>query len=355
MDAGIHNYAAVTNELLFRAEADGIIVGWGLQRLLDYVKLNYKNPAAIIHENGLPMTSDDSSNPAAHNDTARIKFLQMYIKNLLPDLDAWNLYLVNWGYNTQKEREEAASIPRIWLLELSDFSTKGCTETFSPISLSCETLGINSLEKYITYKYTNMLCRPLKDIKESEKPTTEKSESVDIGFGLGGNGLGFDIGTGDGSGFGISISLVSVLWMLESLEAWTILKHYPLSSTTLFRSITIWNGSNLKGYFVWSFLDVFKVTGGYTSHFGLYGVDFRDKERRRYPRQGIGKLRFHRSLCNWLSKIGKVVRDVTEAYSRPPYFSQTIPDGAAEACWLGCSMIVAAALITFFVSSTLLL
>ncbi|KAL5981438.1 hypothetical protein ACLOJK_015499 [Asimina triloba] len=30
----------------------------------------------------------------------------------------------NWGYNTQKEREDAASIPRIQILDLSDFSQK---------------------------------------------------------------------------------------------------------------------------------------------------------------------------------------------------------------------------------------
>ncbi|KAF9596909.1 hypothetical protein IFM89_013957 [Coptis chinensis] len=50
---------------------------------------------------------------------------------------------------------------------------------------------------------------------------------------------------------------------------------------------SIRNGSNLRGYFLWSFLDVFQVAGGYTSHFGLYGVDFHDKERRRYPRQSV--------------------------------------------------------------------
>lgn len=33
-------------------------------------------------------------------------------------------YLGNWGYNTQKEREEAASIPRIQVLDLSAFSNK---------------------------------------------------------------------------------------------------------------------------------------------------------------------------------------------------------------------------------------
>ncbi|XP_023006636.1 uncharacterized protein LOC111806534 [Cucurbita pepo subsp. pepo] len=48
------------------------------------------------------------------------------LKNVIkePELDAWNIYLVDWGYNTQKEREEAAAIQRIQLLQLSDFSTK---------------------------------------------------------------------------------------------------------------------------------------------------------------------------------------------------------------------------------------
>jgi hypothetical protein len=37
-----------------------------------------------------------------------------------------NLYfgLGDWGYNTQKERDEAATIPRIQILQLSDFSKK---------------------------------------------------------------------------------------------------------------------------------------------------------------------------------------------------------------------------------------
>ncbi|KAL0538126.1 hypothetical protein IC582_027125 [Cucumis melo] len=48
------------------------------------------------------------------------------LKNVIkePELDGWNIYLVDWGYNTQKEREEAAGIQRIQLLQLSDFSTK---------------------------------------------------------------------------------------------------------------------------------------------------------------------------------------------------------------------------------------
>ncbi|KAK1283342.1 hypothetical protein QJS10_CPB21g00406 [Acorus calamus] len=48
------------------------------------------------------------------------------LKNVIkePALDKWNLYLGRWGYNTGGERAEAQTIPRIQLLELSDFSKK---------------------------------------------------------------------------------------------------------------------------------------------------------------------------------------------------------------------------------------
>ena len=48
------------------------------------------------------------------------------LKNVIkePELDNWNLYLGNWGYNTAQEKEEAASIARIHVLQLSDFSKK---------------------------------------------------------------------------------------------------------------------------------------------------------------------------------------------------------------------------------------
>lgn len=48
------------------------------------------------------------------------------LKNVIKEtaLDGWNLYLGRWGYNTEKEREEAESISRIQLLDLSDFTSK---------------------------------------------------------------------------------------------------------------------------------------------------------------------------------------------------------------------------------------
>ncbi|MQM09012.1 hypothetical protein Taro_041866 [Colocasia esculenta] len=48
------------------------------------------------------------------------------LKNVIkePELDGWNLYLGKWGYNTEKERQEAEGITRIHLLDLPDFSMK---------------------------------------------------------------------------------------------------------------------------------------------------------------------------------------------------------------------------------------
>nr|XP_019706265.1 beta-glucosidase 22 isoform X3 [Elaeis guineensis] len=44
------------------------------------------------------------------------------------------------------------------------------------------------------------------------------------------------------------------------------------------------NGSDVRGYFVWSFLDVFELLAGYWSRFGLYHVDFDDEKRERVPK-----------------------------------------------------------------------
>uniref|UniRef100_A0A0E0HDF4 Uncharacterized protein n=1 Tax=Oryza nivara TaxID=4536 RepID=A0A0E0HDF4_ORYNI len=53
------------------------------------------------------------------------------------------------------------------------------------------------------------------------------------------------------------------------------------------------NGANVKGYFVWSFLDVFELLAGYHSPFGLHYVDFEDPNLPRQP-----KLSAH-----WYSKF----------------------------------------------------
>ena len=40
----------------------------------------------------------------------------------------------------------------------------------------------------------------------------------------------------------------------------------------------------MKGYFVWSFLDVFELLGGYTWRYGLHYIDFQDPGLPRQPK-----------------------------------------------------------------------
>ncbi|PIA61395.1 hypothetical protein AQUCO_00300733v1 [Aquilegia coerulea] len=44
------------------------------------------------------------------------------------------------------------------------------------------------------------------------------------------------------------------------------------------------NESAVRGYFVWSFLDVYELLGGYNTSYGIYYVDFEDPELKRYAR-----------------------------------------------------------------------
>uniref|UniRef100_A0A0D3B2T2 thioglucosidase n=1 Tax=Brassica oleracea var. oleracea TaxID=109376 RepID=A0A0D3B2T2_BRAOL len=44
------------------------------------------------------------------------------------------------------------------------------------------------------------------------------------------------------------------------------------------------NGSDTKGYFIWSFMDVYELLGGYGPKYGLYYVNFSDTHLRRLPK-----------------------------------------------------------------------
>ena len=44
------------------------------------------------------------------------------------------------------------------------------------------------------------------------------------------------------------------------------------------------NGSNARGYFTWSFLDVLELLDGFRSSYGLYYVDLDDPDLERYPK-----------------------------------------------------------------------
>ncbi|CAI8600920.1 unnamed protein product [Vicia faba] len=57
-----------------------------------------------------------------------------------------------------------------------------------------------------------------------------------------------------------------------------------LGNDTTTEKVKVENGLNIKGYFVWSFLDVFELLGGYESSYGIYYIDLKDPTLRRQPK-----------------------------------------------------------------------
>ena len=55
----------------------------------------------------------------------------------------------------------------------------------------------------------------------------------------------------------------------------------------------ITDGANVKGYFLWSLMDVFSWSNGYEKRYGLFYVDFETQER--YPKKS----------AYWYRKVAK--------------------------------------------------
>ncbi|GLT53493.1 hypothetical protein SLA2020_267590 [Shorea laevis] len=68
----------------------------------------------------------------------------------------------------------------------------------------------------------------------------------------------------------------------SSLEDWPRVKYMHGYIGGLLDALR--NGSNARGYFQWSFLDVFELLDGYESGFGLYYVDLDDPDLKRQPK-----------------------------------------------------------------------
>ncbi|KAF5180341.1 Beta-glucosidase [Thalictrum thalictroides] len=62
------------------------------------------------------------------------------------------------------------------------------------------------------------------------------------------------------------------------------------------------SGSNTRGYFLWSFLDVFELLSGYDMRYGLVHVDFENKDLKREPKLSA------QWYSNFLKKNAKVIK-----------------------------------------------
>ncbi|XP_075664234.1 beta-glucosidase 11-like isoform X2 [Castanea sativa] len=68
----------------------------------------------------------------------------------------------------------------------------------------------------------------------------------------------------------------------STLEDWPRVKYLHGYIGSLLDALR--NGSNTRGYFTWSFLDLFEMLDGYESSYGLYFVDLDDPDLKRQPK-----------------------------------------------------------------------
>ncbi|KAK9938652.1 hypothetical protein M0R45_015376 [Rubus argutus] len=68
----------------------------------------------------------------------------------------------------------------------------------------------------------------------------------------------------------------------STLEDWSRIKYLHGHIHSLLHAIR--NGSNTRGYFIWSFLDSLEILDGYESSYGLYYIDLDDPDLKRQPK-----------------------------------------------------------------------
>ncbi|KAK7339903.1 hypothetical protein VNO77_20589 [Canavalia gladiata] len=94
----------------------------------------------------------------------------------------------------------------------------------------------------------------------------------------------------------------------SSLNDWTRVKYLHAYVGSMLDALR--SGLNIKGYFVWSFLDVFEILSGYESSFGLYYVDMNDPSLRRQPKLSA---EWYSNFLKRKPMDPKIIKDIEQA------------------------------------------
>ncbi|XP_020089298.1 beta-glucosidase 31-like [Ananas comosus] len=114
---------------------------WALRKMLEHLKVNYRNPPVVIHENGAGSLVDPKTIANEKPDYFRVEFLQDYLESVL-------LSIRN-GSNTQGYF--------IWsLLDVFEFQF-GCAVRFGLVGVDLNNENTTRYPRYSSHWYSNFL------------------------------------------------------------------------------------------------------------------------------------------------------------------------------------------------------